>query len=143
MATLTISHYIYLSKDQRYNLHAGQDIEAIGVSIPVWFHKGSTSEPAKEIFCKYKLTNENVNKVIVQMNEGYVINLPQKVEKEAVTEETPIFTASSDKLLDVEDNGAEYMEFRQYNKVKQGNNEFNVVHFVEIKTLETLSNTLS
>lgn len=143
MATLTISHYIYLSKEQRYSLHDGQEIEVVGVSIPVWFHKGSTSEPAKEIFCKYKLTNEKTNKVIVLMNEGYVVNLPQKVEKEDVTDETPIFTASSEKLLDVADNGSEHMEFRQYNKVKQGSREFNVVHFVEIKTLETLVNTLS
>ena len=64
MATLTISHYIYLTKEQRYALHERQPIEAIGISVPVWFNKGNTSEPAKEIFCKYQIANESVNKIV-------------------------------------------------------------------------------
>lgn len=143
MATLTVSHYIYLTKEQRYDLHAKKEIETTGVSVPVWFHKGSTSEPAKEIFCKYKLTNGNDNKIITKMNEGYVINLPQKIEKEDVTDETPVFEATSEKLLDIEDNGAESMDFRQFNKVNYNGKEFNIVHFIEIKTIETLINTLN
>jgi len=140
MTTLVISHYIYLSKDQRYNLHAGQEMEAVGVSVPVWFHKGSTSEPAKEFFCKYKLTNENTNKVISKTDEGYLVNLPQKLQKK--TDES-IFSGGSEKLLDIDDNGSESLDFRQYNKDKHGETEFNIVHFVEIKTLETLVDTLS
>lgn len=141
MATLTISHYVYLTKEQRYALHAGQEVEVVGVSVPVWFQKGTTSEPARELFCKYKLTNEKVNKVISQMEEGYVINLPQKTE--ATTDETPISSGQSDRLLDITDKGAEFLDFRQYNKVRQEHREFNVVHFVEIKRLETLMETLS
>lgn len=142
MATLTISHYVYLTKEQRYALHAGQEVEVVGVSVPVWFHKGTTSEPAKELFCKYKLTNEKTNKVIFQTEEGYAVNLPQP-QAEKITDETPIATGYSDKLLNVEDKGSEYLDFRQYNRIKQGDKEFNVVHFVEIKTLETLMETLN
>lgn len=149
MATLTISHYLYLSRDQRYKLHAGEPIEITGVSVPVWFHKGSTSEPARELFCKYKITNEPVNKAIVPMDEGYHINLPQKMElaKEDVPQEVQEVAAiqlgTSERLLDIKDGGSEWLEFRQYNKVHQDKHAFNVVHFVEIKPDELLQDTLS
>lgn len=151
MATLTISHYLYLSREQRYKLHTGETLDIIGVSVPVWFHKGSTSEPAKELFCKYKISNDPVNKTIMPTEEGYSINLPQKVElgdknipdeiQEA--EATSIQLGTSDKLLDIKDGGSEWLEFRQYNKVQQGEHQFNVVHFVEIKPVELLQDTLS
>lgn len=140
MATLTISHYIYLTKEQRYALHEGQNIEVIGVSVPVWFQKGSTSEPAKELFCKYELTNEKVNKVISKIEEGYAINIPQKIE---TTNEMQISLSQSDRLLDRVDKGDEFLDFKQYNKALYNHREFDVVHFVEIKKLETLVETLS
>lgn len=147
MATLTISHYIYLTRDERYKLHSGEALEVVGVSIPVWFHKGNTSEPAKELFCKYKLTNENMNKAIVPNDEGYTINIPQELEfenevpqevKEAITEKM----GTSIKLLDVEDGGSEWLEFKQFNKVKHQDKSFNIVHFVEIKPKEILEDTM-
>ena len=52
MATLTISHYVYLNREQRYDIHDLKPVEVIGVSVPVWFNNGNTSEPAKEVFCK-------------------------------------------------------------------------------------------
>jgi hypothetical protein len=148
MATLTISHYIYLNRDQRYKLHAGEPLEIVGVSVPVWFHKGSTSEPAQELFCKYKLTNEGVNKAIMPSDEGYHINLPQKSQpdKEApeeVQEVVGMYLGTSERLLDIKDGGSEVLEFRQYNKVHQDKHAFNVVHFVEIKPDELLHDTLS
>lgn len=149
MATLTVSHYIYLTKEQRYSLHKGEALEVTGVSVPVWFHKGNTSEPAQEIFCKYYLTNEGENKAIVPVDEGYRINLPQKlaIEKEGipadVQEVVSANLGTSDRLLDIADGGAECLEFRQYNKVQKGIHKFNVVHFVEIKPCEILKDTLS
>jgi len=149
MATLTISHYIYLNREQRYKLHSGESLEVTGVSIPVWFHRGTTSEPAKEMFCKYKLTNEAINKAIMPMEEGYNINLPQKLElgggnvPEEVQDVVAVQLGTSERLLDVKDGGSEWLEFRQYNKVQQGIHKFNVVHFVEIKPDELLQDTMS
>ena len=51
MATLTISHHIYLTDEQRYKIHNGEYLSLQGIARPVWFYKGSTSEPAQEIFC--------------------------------------------------------------------------------------------
>jgi hypothetical protein len=146
MATLTIAHYLYLNKEQRYKLHAGETLEVVGISIPVWFHKGNTSEPAKELFCRYKLTNRPKSKTIMPTEEGYCINLPQKLESDK--EENEVYDAvnsqigHSEMLLDIKDGGSEYLEFRQYNKVEQENHSFNVVHFVEIKPNEILEDTM-
>ena len=149
MATLTVSHYIYLSREQRYKLHSGESLEVTGISVPVWFHRGTTSEPAKEMFCKYKLTNEAVNTAITTMDEGYNINMPQKFElggenvPAEVQEVVVVQLGTSEKLLDLQDGGSEWLEFRQYNKVQQGVHKFNIVHFVEIKPNELLQDTMN
>lgn len=127
MKTLAISHYIYLTKDQRYDLHNGKEIEVIGISVPVWFKKGTTSEPAKEIFCKYTLTNTKELLPIDIKEDGYKINLPNTID------------INSESLLDLKDKGAEYLDFKQQDKM--GSN--NVIHFVEIKTVDLLLETLS
>ena len=137
MATITISHYIFLTREQRYSLNSGEQIDVIGVSVPVWFNKGTTSEPAKEVFCKYKLTNEKINKSINFVDNCYNINLLHQIEGEED------FDGGSEKLLDVEDGGSEYIDFREYNKIVYENKQFDIVHFVEIKTIETLIETLS
>ena len=59
MITISISHIIYLDKNERYDLYHGKKIKKIGFFVPVCFCNGETSEPAHEIFCKYFLTNEN------------------------------------------------------------------------------------
>lgn len=149
MATLTISHYIYLRREERYKLHNGESLEITGISVPVWFHRGNTSEPAKEIFCKYKLTNEPTNKIIVSTEEGYQINLPQKLElggenvPKEVQDVVSVKLGTSERLLDTKDGGSELLEFRQYNKIKKDIQEFNVVHFVEIKPYELLRDTMN
>ena len=147
MTTLTISHYIYLSHEQRYDLHELKSVEAIGASVPVWFDNGNTSEPAKEVFCKYKITNEPVNKAIIPTEEGYSINLPQKITFDNFSKEFQIAAAmhlgTSEKLLDIKDGGIESLEFRQYNKIQNGDRNFNVIHFVEIKPIEILYETMN
>ena len=138
MSTLTISHYIYLTREQRYQLHSGTPLDVVGISVPVWFDKGNTSEPAREVFCNYKLTNEPMSKAIVPFEEGYSINLPQK-NKEAIAYQPE----TSERLLDIKDGGVEGIEFRQNNKVHQGDKKFNIVHFVDIKSDELLKDTLN
>jgi hypothetical protein len=145
MNVLIISHYIYLNREQRYELHSGKKIEVVGISIPVWFNKGTTSEPAKELFCKYQITNEPKEKEITPFEEGYIINLPQKpdLDEQEMNLYFSVETKTSENLLDIKDGGSEELEFKQYSKIKKDNKEFNVLHFVEIKTEEVLKNTLS
>ena len=146
MTTLIISHYIYLSKEERYKLYSGEILNVVGVSVPVWFDKGNTSEPAKELFCKYILTNDPVNKAIMPTKEGYHINLPQKLKTNTsneIQEIIDLYLGTPEKLLDVKDGGSEKLEFKQQNKAKQGSKSFNIIHFVEIKDEEVLKETIS
>jgi hypothetical protein len=131
-ATLTISHYIYLTREERYGLFRGEKLETTGISVPVWFRKGDTSEPAQEVFCKYIITNSLSFKSIVQTDEGYALNLPQTFYgKDNST--------TAKKLLDVEDGGCEELTYRQYSKIDKN---VGVVHFIEIKPIEILLDTL-
>lgn len=126
MATLTVSHYIYLTKEQRYDIHNGKEVSVIGTSVPVWFQKGTTSEPAQEVFCEYTLNNKDERKFIEAKNGAYFVSFKD-----------------SKKILDVEDGGSEYMELKQYDVIKVFGRDFSVVHFIEIKPLEVLLETLS
>lgn len=137
MATmLTISHYIYLTKEERTQLFNQTSVNTVGISIPVWFNKGTTSEPAKEIFCNYLITNDAISKQIKPNSNGYSINLPRdfinfKNENSAI------------RLLDVEDGGCEELIFKQYSKLNKENKYFNIIHFIEIRPIEILLSTLT
>jgi hypothetical protein len=54
---LAIAHHIFLTRDECYDLLNNVEKTVLGVSLPVWLHKGDTSEPALEVFCNYKITN--------------------------------------------------------------------------------------
>ena len=158
MATLTISHYLYLDRDQRYGLHNGNSIETTGIAVPVWFKKGNTSEPAPEIFCEYKLVNNKTGANIFRTTQGYTITMPHieligeskksddpEVEKmyDEVLKAYQKKVGTTDRLLDAEDGGVESVEFRYYHKVEIDNKLHHVIHFVEIKPIDILVDTLS
>jgi len=147
MSTLTVSHYLYLTKEQRYDLHNGVDIETIGICIPVWFRKGDTSEPAQEIFCKYRLSNDRIGAKVQNSDEGYEINMPSvnimdNDVDESVRKAIQIKLGTSERLLDQRDGGAEWCEFRYYQKIMIDEKEYYNIHFVEIKPLEILHDTI-
>jgi hypothetical protein len=136
---LTVSHNLFLSKSQRYELAEGKELEIVGVSVPVWFHKGKTSEPANEVFCNYKLIPSE-DKVFVNNSEtGYNIYLP-KNQKNAEGATNPIVLRN---LLDIKDGGIEWLAFRQFAKAKKGKKVIDMIHFVEIKKSEEFYESVS
>lgn len=148
MITVAISHNLVLSREDRYKLAGGGRVETTGVSLPVWFRKGSTSEPSREVFCRYVLTNEDRPYLVRAAKDGYFINLPQVSEQEEELKKMPAKLAellganlqkyNSKSLLDVKDGGSEWMQFRQYNKTKKNGRTVNIIHFVEIRPIEEL-----
>jgi len=162
MITLAISHHIFLTKEQRQSLVKGEELEAVGVSVPVWFEKGSTSEPAVEVFCQYKLTNQRDHFPIKRESRGYTINMPQlpadyKPPKKIPDEKWNLLPEevkqqyhektkkppTAENLLDEAEGGSGYLRFREYNKIKEGDKVNNIVHYVEIMTVEELMESLS
>lgn len=146
MLTLIVSHNIGLTKEERYKLHNGETIDVVGVSVPVWLEKGTTSEPANEVFVKYKLTNIKKNQQIKTNEFGYEINIPQ-INTE-VKEESSINFPNSKNLLDIKDGGIEFLEFKQYSQSsliidgEKTNRNLNVVHSIEIRKIEEIINSL-
>lgn len=155
MLTLVVSHNIGLTKEQRYKLNDGEAIDVVGVSVPVWFHKGTTSEPANEVFVTYKLTNQKEPYPIKTTKTGFEMNMPQSnpaAEEEikklpdqvldllGVNKNFP--TAKS--LLDVKDGGSEFLQFRQFARsqlIVDGQKTtipMNIVHCVEIRPIEDI-----
>lgn len=130
--SLTISHIIFLDRNQRYDIYEGKECNLIGVSVPVWMKKDKTSEPASEVFVKYKITT-NSNKTIIKHNkEGYEISL---CDLETLNDNDPDIKG----LLDIKDGGSEWLAFKQNKKFKMKNNKnLNLVHFVQMKPLEEL-----
>lgn len=154
--TLAISHNLFLNYQERYDWYNGKEIEVIGVSMPVWFADGTSSEPGHEVFTKYKLLTSE-DKALIQHNKElfYEIHMPKcppkpymKLPEEVWASLTPEEqeawyvenepTQSITNILDIKDGGSEWLAFRQYGKVRKEKATLNVVHFVEIKPIEQL-----
>ncbi len=145
MLTLSISHNIFLTKEERYKLYEGQTIEIIGVSVPIWFKNGSTTEPGKEVFCQYRLRNKPPSKAIIMIKNGWEITLPnadadviQDFFKKYGNEDLMKDIQSAKNLLDIKDGGSQWLQFRQYNKMKKNKKYYHILHSVEIKPVELL-----
>lgn len=140
MLTLTISHFIYLTKEQRLNLTKKIPIETTGISVPVWFKMGSTSEPAKEVFCRYVITNDEKETLVEKTNDGFSINLPQKLFiKYNPTENLFSAVLQSNNLNDLPNDDSGVLEFVYQKEDK----EKTIINFVEIKDIKKLTDSLS
>ena len=126
---ITITHHIFLGREQRYQLSEGDDaeVEITGVTIPVWCRtamKGPkpvviTDEPSHEIFCRYVISAKEADQIVAPLADGYRISLAQ--------------SAIRQKLLDSKDAGEEILTFQHYSTVDLGGTEHRAVHFVVIK----------
>lgn len=165
VTTLAVSHNIWLSRDQRYQLQEGTPVEVIGVGTPVWFYKGNTSEPASELFCRYIIDSRGPDLHLSHMTDGFEINIPLKhsygdtpppnvpgdlwatlseEERKSFFENNPP-PPNVSALKDFRDGGSEWFFFRQYHKImrKADDNFIHLLHFVEIKDLSRLVTTLT
>lgn len=162
MLGLAIHHNIFLNREQRYAIHSGIDLVVIGASSPVWFSNKRTTEPAKEIFCKYYLKNNKQEIPIKILKDGYEIHFPNRIGKiPELSNEQWRFLDQNDpakldqyyhrctgeistkSLLDFQDSGSQHLFYREHNKVKHNEQMLNVAHFVCIEDMEELINSLS
>lgn len=167
--TLSISHSIFLTRRQRYSLYGGKKVLVIGGSLPVWFYKGTTSEPAEEVFCRYIITNKKAAASIKIGKTGYNINLPQfpdnykepelsndkwremSVEERNQWYRNNPYPLTANRLLDLKDKGSESMHFRINETRTLINSEtgkstdwaIKVVHLISIKDINLLLDSLT
>jgi hypothetical protein len=138
--TLTISHNVFLTKEERYKLFAGETLDLVGISVPIWYYDGQTSEPGNEVFCKYTLTPSDDKIYVNYKKDGYEIFLPRTAYSPEDDKKNPITLKN---ILDVPDGGIAWIAFRQFGKIKKNRKDINMVHFVEIKRIEELEATMN
>jgi hypothetical protein len=163
MLSLAIHHNIYLSRDDRYALHNGTEVTTVGVSVPVWFMEKTTSEPAREVFCRYVLKNPHEEVPVQILEDGYEICLPcREGTKLNITDEEwrglffnhpdklntmyrmQVEEVSSKNLLDARDGGCGGLAYREHNKINRSNGSvLTVMHYVTIEPIEVLLDSIT
>ena len=163
---LVISHSIFLNREERYELADGKQIEVVGISVPVWYQKGNTSEPAVEIFCNYDLLNKDDEMSFVRAkDDGYTVNIPQipkdykppkkltdkqwremiasPEDREVYYDELKKSPHSGKSLIDYNEGGGQYLRFHHHNKFKKSGRMIDVSHVIEIHDCVVLDESLS
>lgn len=135
--TLAISHNIHLTAEQRRDLAGGESIVARGVSLPVWYSKGKTSEPGREVICTYQIHNfvEAATQVVFNL-DGYEFNLPQ------LGEDPPDNAVHGGQLLDVKYGGLGKIKFAVSTQARMNGVPTIIYHTILISDLDELRNTL-
>jgi hypothetical protein len=154
ITTLSIYHNVHLTREQRYALHNGGIVDVIGVSVPIWSKGLLTSEPAHEIFCKYRLRNPDAEIPIKIGDDGYEICIPRKGVNRRVPElddytwrnlsddDLAEYYAqrgepvSSCNLLDIQDGGSASLTYRERNRLPGSSVE--VHHYVNLADIDQL-----
>lgn len=152
MLVLSIMHNVFLTKEEIEKLLEKKEIETIGISVPVWYFKGDTSEPAEEVYCKYKLKITDKKESVSVLKNGYVINFqelpadyeekvlaPEEIQKMSV-EQLGEWQAENPKIANIKkllkEDGK--TNFRQFSKKKQNGKPTSLVHVVEINQMDRL-----
>lgn len=125
MLTLNVSHHIFLTKEQRYEIGLNRkEVEVVGVSVPIWLYAGRTNEPGREVFCKYRIRITSEDIFVQTHDEGYIINLPEYLQDV----DDPVGTM----LLDSEDGGRESVNYKEMSVVKKDGEKYTMINVVEI-----------
>lgn len=159
MIALSILHNVFITPEDIQKLKNKEDVTVVGCSVPVWYSRGTTSEPAEEVFCRYKLTTKSELLPVRIMKTGYHINIPawpedykepdmpvevwkklSEREREVWMHENQV-PPSLKRLLPIEEGGNNKLLFKeiQGDRVKKDI----IIHVIELKTMDYLESTIS
>lgn len=125
---LVISHSIALNNIQREKLfNTNEEIEVIGVSVPVWIESGMNVEPNKELFVKYKIST-STGQSIAEDVEGYKIKIKVGEIKD---------------LLDVRKGGVGALWINEISATNDGGNNYPTIHQIHIFSENSLKESLA
>ena len=164
---LFVTHNIFLTNNHLNELIEKNFLETTGISVPVWVNasNGKTTEPALEYFCKYEIINDLDKQESIETidKKGYRIYLPQS-EWAPIEDTIDLSNLSEGERKSYEKKINKWWEknpepqslktlkkskyFRtQIKKLDEKFDKVNytvdVQHIVEIKTMESLIESLS
>lgn len=126
----TIAHNLFPTRDERYSFsNENNEVNMVGIFLPVWVNGAATSEPAEELYCRYTLRN--------YLNQGD--------ESVCINEEGDGFTISlSDKALwesikDIKDGGSGSIYLTHQGKLINNGVEILVIHYINIQDISVLT----
>ncbi len=147
---------MFLTYEQRYEVQNRTTVQVVGVSCPIWTHQEESSEPGLELFCLYRIIPGDTLR-IKHRKDGYDITLPERKMTEPLSDEvwkslTPEAQRewyatnepqpSAYNLRNIRDGGSEWLAFRQVSKIRRKNKSLYLVHYVEIKDISLLKESL-
>lgn len=139
--TLYISHNIFLSREQRYNLYSGKKEKVVGVNVSCWSPKKMIENEYTESFCFYRIIpKRKTNYKIKKTQKGYLIYLTNNKIFSIFDfiynhkNENRVNDNDVKNLLDIKDGGKEWM----FLKEETNQNNLTIKHSIEIHKLESL-----
>ena len=164
---LFITHHVFLTDEQISELTVGDAVSCLGHCVPVWIDAktGRTTEPAREVFCRYRLFNTESKSRVVECEKGvgYSLWLPRstgwsppeeidfKEMSDWTSEKRAEFLKQRDSWWfnnprppDIEDLSRGYLRFEvKTTDLKVGRRKYSVQHMVEISKTERLLGSLT
>jgi hypothetical protein len=124
---LTIAHNLFPSRDERYGFSQDNvEISMVGICLPVWVSGMATSEPAEEVYCRYRLRNYLTpgEESVKMTSDGFAISLGDK--------------SLWDSIKDVKDGGSGSIYLTHQGKLVS-NVEILVIHYINIQDISVLT----
>lgn len=164
---LFITHHVFLTDDQISAVVAGDPVSVLGHCVPVWIDAktGRTTEPAKEVFCTYRLINDGEKAGHVECDKGigYSVWLPRAAgwsppeeidfgkisewteEKRAeFLKDRDMWWFNNPRPPDASDLSRGYLRFEvKTTDLKVGRRKYSAQHMVEISRLARLLGSLA
>jgi hypothetical protein len=130
--TLAVSHYVFLTREQRYAIQVPEsEVEVIGTCSLAWINDGEhETKMPEEVFVKYRFRHcpEPETHTIGLMSEGFVVKLSPEMPKY---------------LKDIKDGGSLCLMLTHRNVVTTDTGDRKpVVHFLDVEDIHILEETL-
>lgn len=131
---LALSHSIFLTEEQRYDLFHGSKIKTIGILTQIDFVKNYKNHINQEVFCKYIIDCDAETPSIQAFAEHYEIHIPMEYDAETFFASKNFDVVYIHDILNRKDGGKEFIFFEKSFKNKKNN--FDSYHKVEIKDIK-------
>lgn len=125
---LTIAHNLFPTREERYGFEGeNTEISMVGICLPVWVSGIATSEPAEEVYCRYRLRNYlTPGEESVHMTaDGFTISLADK--------------SLWGSVKDVKDGGSGSIYLTHQGKLVNNGAEVLVIHYINIQDISVLT----
>jgi len=159
---LFITHHLFLTDEQIEDVVSGRGASCVGHCVPVWMDAktGRTTEPAREVFCSYKVFNstDKINAVESTGRRGYSIWLPRsdgwsppeaidfgalagmdKDQRARFLEDRDRWWFNNPRPMDADDLSRGYLRFEiKIRDLKVGRRKYSAQHIVEMSSMDRL-----